>query len=721
MFFDIHGAELYNKRTIFLFALGLAVGMRDEVQPPPELASDGQYGAIFPRRVDEAETDERVKKQLLFTGSLVMLFPWMAWAGADENLVSSPLLFALLLVFLFAVGFGCLFQQLRRISLMHREALAQRESLWQMVEMAPVPMVLINRQLRVVQANREAVNILGQGDVRGRLFADLRPEGAHHPLLHALQWGTDVDIEEKNTPDSDPKPMFRLLDIDGQTFALWCGDAPADTTQQTTNALLDQAEESANRMKSEFIANINHEVRTPMNAIIGYTEMLASSPLGAKEKRFVETIHKSSMALVSIFNDIMELSKIDSGRLQIMTSSIRIDAIIREIEGLFRDQAMEKGIGLECRLEPHLPTAYVLDGVRLKQVLHNLVSNAIKFTSEGQVQVVVDGNPTAKKPDRYDLRFWVEDTGIGIPVTDQRKIFQLFQQREDTIAKRYGGVGLGLTLCSRLVTMMGGWIELASTVGEGSRFTVFLEGIALAEPVAAEQGRGEQHRRETGSRSLTILVVDDVDLIKDVFIDFFSGGAHQILTANTGEEALVLARREHPDIIFMDLNLSGTDGRTVTRQIRDDETLATTPVVVMTGEVLEPEDYHPLFDDFLQKPFRLELLTEMVDRYAVRETAPVMTPAREGETGPDDDALAHSLYGAWNEQLDQLLRQAVRSGSLADAVELGAAIGRLGEVLQNEVLVSVGGDLLQFAAEPNIMGVDRLLAKLQRVVNRKES
>jgi signal transduction histidine kinase/CheY-like chemotaxis protein len=663
-----------------------------------------------------------VKKLLLFIGCLVALYPWTAWASPDPPLVSSTLVFSLVLVFLFAVGFGWLFQQLRKMTLLHRETLTQLQALRQMVDVAPWPMLLIDRQLRVVQCNREAITFLGQGNIQGRFFADIYPEEASHPLLQTLQWDADVEAGAENVQVNDPPTTLRLLHIDNQPFALWCGPPPLDNAEQTSATLISQAEESANRMKSEFIANINHEVRTPMNAIIGYTEMLANTALGPKEKRFVETIHKSSMALVSIFNDIMELSKIDSGRLQIMTSSIRIDTVLREIEGLFQDQAMEKGIGFDCRLEPHLPKAYILDGMRLKQVLQNLVSNAIKFTSEGHVQVIVDGSPSPKQSGRYDLRVLVEDTGIGIPGTDQRKIFQLFQQREDTIAKRYGGVGLGLTLCSRLVTMMGGSIELSSNVGEGSRFTVYLDAVALAEPSPVKQALNKRKGIHAASRSLTILVVDDIDLIKDVFIDFFSGGPHQVLTANTGEEALVLARREHPDLIFMDLNLSGMDGRAVTQQIREDESLATTPVVVMTGEVLEQEDFQPLFDDFLQKPFRLELLTEIVGRYAGSGGTIMPAPTREiGDTGPDDHDLARSLHGTWNEQLDQLLRQAVRSGGLADAVDLGAAIGKMGEMRQDEILISMGGDLLQFAAEPNIMGVDRLLAKLMRVVNRKES
>ena len=220
---------------------------------------------------------------------------------------------------------------------------------------------------------------------------------------------------------------------------------------------------------------------------------------------------------------------------------------------------------------------------------------------------------------------------------------------------------------------------------------------------------------------MTMLVVDDVDLIKDVFVDFFHDSPHKVLTASSGEEALEVARDEHPDIIFMDLNLSGMDGRSVTEKIREDETLSATPVIVMTGEILEEKDFRPLFDGFLQKPFRFEILLDIISEYSQEDGEKTAQGGKEdsGEEG-SEHSFCKSVQAAWNEELDHLHRQAARSGSLADAAALGAAVGKEGEARKDPILIAFGGDLLQFASEPNIMGVDRLLAQFSRAVNRKD-
>jgi CheY-like chemotaxis protein len=472
-------------------------------------------------------------------------------------------------------------------------------------------------------------------------------------------------------------------------------------------------------MKSEFIANINHEVRTPMNAIIGYTEMLANSQLGPREKRFVAIIHKSSMALVSIFNDIMELSKIDSGRLQIMVSTVRLKSIINEVDGLFKDLAEEKGIRLSCRIAGHLPQSFTFDGLRLKQILQNLVSNAVKFTREGSVTLLVDGGPSTAQQGCFDLNFIIEDTGIGICAADQQKIFELFRQGEDVITKQYGGVGLGLTLCSRLTKMMGGSIDVHSVEGQGTRFTVRLTGIQIAQQAPADL---ESDRLAAGfEREGKLLVVDDVDLIKDVFIDYFQDSPYKVLTANNGEDALSIAIAEHPDIIFMDLNLSGTDGRNVTEQLRQMAETVSIPVVVMTGEMLEEEDFRPLFDDFLQKPFRLEALKGIVARYARPSSKQELQPAVLAGVDEDEHLLTSQVAAAWNMDLDLLRQQAAFSGSLTDAASLGVAMQLRGEAEHQPVLTRLGEELLLHAHEPNILGVDRVLAKLSRIAHREES
>jgi signal transduction histidine kinase len=480
----------------------------------------------------------------------------------------------------------------------------------------------------------------------------------------------------------------------------------------------DRAVESANRLKSEFIANINHEIRTPMNAIIGYTEMLANADLAPREKRFVDTIHKSSMMLVSIFNDIMELSKIDSGKLHIMVSSVRLSALVNEIAELFRDQAREKGVLFTCQVAPHVPQAFMLDGVRLKQVLQNLVGNAIKFTTSGFVELTVTGGPPEGAPGCFTLRFQVEDSGSGISPADQQKILKLFHQSGGSIAGQYGDIGLGLTLCCRLVAMMGGDVELSSAAGKGTRFTICLHAIRIAES-SVEEALTAPVPVAT-KRERKILVVDDVDLIKEVFVDFFQDSPFRILTANSGEEALRLAVEELPDIIFMDLNLIGMDGRQITEILRRQPDTAAIPVVVMTGEMLDEIEFRPLFDDFLQKPFRLEALKEIVSR-SVPVTGEGDGPASLlDQAAREEENFFASIRAAWTDELEQLRRQAARSGSLSDAVLLGVAMQRTGETGKQPLLDELGGELVLYAADPNILGVDRLLAKLSRVTGRKQ-
>lgn len=656
---------------------------------------------------------------------VLVILPSLNAAAADGSEQSLTWFAPLLLtatVLLAVIGWlGLRLRHLQR----HCDALLARMQIAEaIIDRAPFPIVRVDTAMTVEAANQAAQQTSVDSPVVGRHVCALYPQLKNHPDILALQALTS---ESKTIPTAQSSGSGSVhtashiaegtltgVQTSGRNLGVWYG-LPANkaSTPPPANDVDSLAEASANRMKSEFIANINHEVRTPMNAIIGYTEMLAHGQLGAKEKRFVDIIHKSSMALVSIFNDIMELSKIDSGRLQILTSTVRLSTIISEVEGLFRDLADEKGIQLICTTAEHLPQSYIIDGVRLKQVLQNLISNAVKFTQEGAVTLMADGAPSTTKPGCCDLRFSVEDTGIGIQEPDQKKIFDLFQQGEEVITKQYGGVGLGLTLCSRLVIMMGGRIDLHSVVGQGTRFTIHLQEIPVAEADSLSTEIEHQESVRQGNRKL--LVVDDVDLIKDVFLDFFQDTPYTVLTAKNGKEALDLAKAEHPDLIFMDLNLRGSDGRSITRQLREDPETATIPVVVMTGEMLEEADYLPLFNGFLQKPFRLDALREIVNSYIN------VRPERAGisdESDEDDKNGASSfpqIVALWTDRLEDLRRQAVCSGSLADAATLGTTMLQEGKTQQQPVLSSLGEELLVYAQEPNILGVDRLLAHLNRI------
>lgn len=674
-----------------------------------------------------------LKKRFVIIGCLLVLHSHSALSAQAMAPVSpsSPLLPLLLLLLSGVVGW--LWSRLRRMTQEKKDILVRLQLEQQALDQAPMAILWSDSSRKIVQANQAALQSAGEQQLIGGDLLTLHPQLAAHPVLAALQSGgqgvetmLSSDPSRPTDPGAAPQELLALAAAGTQKFAIWYGKPLISGMQQNEEAgRTEQADDSASpvveaasRMKSEFIANINHEIRTPMNAIIGYAEMLISADLGQREKRFVNIIHKSSLTLVSIFNDIMELSRIDSGRLQIMFSSVRLQSIINDVEELFKELAFEKELRFRCRIAPHIPKVLILDGLRLKQILQNLVSNAIKFTAIGYVELIVDGGPSLTHAGCVDLRFKVEDSGIGIPAVDQEKIFELFQQREDTVSRQYGGIGLGLTLCSRLVVMMGGRIELVSKEGSGTRFTVCLNTIKVAEQ--EPENLSAVAAPEIMDRELKLLIVDDVDLIKDVFIDFFQDSACKVLTANTGEEALTLAVREHPNLIFMDLNLAGMDGRTVTGQLRSHPETTAIPVVVMTGEMLEMDEYKPLFDDFLQKPFRLEDLKEMVARYVQIGQADARQPIFVDNFNSEEQDFIDGIEAEWTTELEKLYRQAVRSGSLADAVSLGAAMLQAGEQSPQSLLSELGGDLVQYAAEPNILGVDRLLAKLAKITNRKE-
>jgi signal transduction histidine kinase/FixJ family two-component response regulator len=675
-----------------------------------------------------------LKKQFVIIGCLMLLHPHAVLAGQETASVPiSSLWFPLLLLMLSAVV-GWLSSRIRRIKKENNDISVRLQLVQQALDQAPFAVLWTDSNLKIVQVNQAALRSAGVQPLIGSDLLTLNPKFETHPVIAALRSGEEGVV---SMPAPDPsrsadrgdsqQELLTLVAADSKKFAIWYANPLTDGRPlDAKNGCNEQVEdkpapvaESASRMKSVFIANINHEIRTPMNAIIGYAEMLMNADLGPREKRFVNIIHKSSLTLVSIFNDIMELSKIDSGRMQIMYSSVRLQSIINDVEGLFKDLAQGKGLRFRCHMAPHLPQIFIMDGVRLKQILQNLVSNAIKFTAKGAVELVVDGEPSHDTIGCFDLRFTVKDSGIGIPFADQEKIFGLFQQRENTISGHHSGIGLGLTLCSRLVAMMGGRIELVSTEGNGAQFTVLLETIKVAEQMQEDLSTPAVSMIKGKEKKL--LIVDDVDLIKDVFVDYFQNSSScKVLTANNGEEALTLAGEEKPDIIFMDLNLIGMDGRTVTEHLRNQPETATIPVVVMTGEMLDETDYKPLFDDFLQKPFRLEDLRKMVDRYIPFCHANDQHPIVVASIIDQEQNFLDAIEGVWTVELDALRAQAVRSGSLADAVSLGAAMLQAGGKCSEPLLSEIGGELVQYAAEPDILGVDRLLAKLSSITNRKQ-
>ncbi|BCO09524.1 hypothetical protein GF1_19000 [Desulfolithobacter dissulfuricans] len=484
-----------------------------------------------------------------------------------------------------------------------------------------------------------------------------------------------------------------------------------------TRRLLQDKEvaEAASRMKSEFIANMNHEIRTPMNAILGYAEMLAAADLPEREQRYVSAILKSGAILVSMLNDIIMLSKIDSGSLQITRTPTHLGALLEEIKDFYQERIREKNIELSCRIVDNLPPVFLLDGVHLKHILLNLVSNAIAFTPEGQVVILVEGVPAKNSDQDWDILLSVSDSGVGIPPEEQQRILELLQPDRSGTGPKYVGSGFGLTLSGRLAALMGGQISLVSSPGQGSIFTLRLSGV---EPVVDYLNEYTPAPGEAKSRppalNQKLLVVDDMAMITDVIEDVYLDSPVEVLVANSADQGLHLARQQRPGLILLDLDLAGIDGRDIAQQLRDDSETADIPIVLMSGVALDMAEYRDLFADQLTKPFSIDGLEKLVASY-IDVTSPSPEPSGTGpQEVPDQSEQAEVLRG-WDRDLEEIFEQLQASGNLRTAEELGRMMQQRDRYRNGTgALHALGQQLIEYAREPDIIAVDQMIMKLKQ-------
>ncbi len=376
--------------------------------------------------------------------------------------------------------------------------------------------------------------------------------------------------------------------------------------------------EAASHAKSEFLANMSHEIRTPMNAILGFSELLGSRVRQAEEREYLEAISSSGKALLRLINDILDLSKIEAGKLSLDPAPTDISTVLQEVRQMFSLQAAQKGLRLELALAAELPAEFVLDEVRLRQIVVNTVGNALKFTDAGGVTMRARSEPGGA-PDRCTLVVEVVDTGLGIPAAEQTRIFEAFSQVAGQSLKRFGGTGLGLAITRRLVDIMGGGITLESEVGRGSTFRFTFPGVPVsheARPAWTESDAAEIALESTFAAlpSLDVLILDDLALNRRLVRDFL-GPPHRIREAADATGALALLRTQAPDLLVTDLRLPGPLGFDWIRSLRAERAFATLPIVALTASAQEVDvaDLFTLKVPLLRKPYtRRELLAQVV-------------------------------------------------------------------------------------------------------------
>ncbi len=376
-----------------------------------------------------------------------------------------------------------------------------------------------------------------------------------------------------------------------------------------------EAAEKASRAKSEFLANMSHEIRTPMNAILGFSEILLSRTRDPQEKNWLKTIHSSGQTLLTLINDILDLSKIESGKMNLHYGPVSVASLLQEVRSIFLEKCEKKGIELKLESDLSIPARVMTDDVRLRQILINLVGNAVKFTHEGHICIAARGSCSNLPGDGstaglFHLRLEVADTGIGIPEDQQGIIFESFRQQDCHNTGRYGGTGLGLTISRRLAEMMGGTLSVRSRKGEGSIFTVVLPNLEITQGDELDARAGWEQETDIEFGPSTIMIVDDISYSRELIKVCLDSPHIRFMEAWDGREALELLDQTRragymlPEIILMDLRMPGMDGYETTERIRCSDCLKKIPVLALTASVMKEEGEHirKVFDGYVPKP-----------------------------------------------------------------------------------------------------------------------
>lgn len=500
--------------------------------------------------------------------------------------------------------------------------------------------------------------------------------------------------------------------------------------QQRIREYLTQARdaaEAASAAKTQFLANLSHDLRTPITTILGMNELLDRSALAPEQRRCLEVNRQASEALMRLINDLLDLSKVEAGLFELNPRPFDPREIMAQLRSMFERQAQDKGLRLTIQVDEDVPTRVLGDPDRLGQVLRNLVDNAVKFTIRGEVAISVRPiGPAAP----WRLLFIVRDTGPGIPLDRQQDIFESFGQSEPSVQRKYGGQGLGMTIARHLVGLMGGFICLDS---DPERGTLFSFTARLREPARNEAATAAEDAPGQTERPLNILLVDDLDTNREIIRLLLRDAPHSFTEASSGHEALKLFQKQRFDVVFMDLMMPDMDGLEATRAIRDyeeDAGLDPVPILAVTARALA-EDARACLeagcDGHLPRPFSRATLIEALRKYCGPSSAKTTPPPPTETAGESVDGVDPRLLPlipkvlARLESLAQEIREALQAGNHAALTRQGHSVKGLGGSYgfkdihaTGEALEEAGRSGDDQAVEENLRELEERLLEIRR-------
>ncbi|MEH7076453.1 ATP-binding protein [Neobacillus drentensis] len=476
----------------------------------------------------------------------------------------------------------------------------------------------------------------------------------------------------------------------------------------------------ANEAKSEFLANMSHEIRTPLNAVIGFSELLQHTLKEEKEKRYIKSIHLAGNSLLTIINDILDLSKVEAGKIELQYKPVKLRNIIKEIENIFSEKVEAKNLELIVEIQDDFPRTILIDEVRIRQVLLNTVGNAVKFTEHGYVKISLTATAAAASNDfsSIDIHLSIEDTGIGIPESERANIFEAFKQVSGQSAKKYGGTGLGLSITKKLVEIMNGKMDVESTVGKGSIFYVEFANVEIAAteqlPDVIEKSYFEKYKFSQEK----VLVVDDIETNRVLLMELLSKAGMRVLTAENGYDALQICEVERPDLVITDLVMPVMDGFQACRELKGNPELSHIPILALSASTAHALPEVNLFDDFLMKPVHAEELLRKISLYLNKNTQLENDFfSNAGSTIGMVHTMDPEILSEIREKLKPLILKLEASLIIGDVKNLADHFISLGQHYQLRFLVADGIELMKAAECYDIVSIKSKLKQIERFID----